>query len=77
MNYKRIATTVLLINILLLSGCAPFRGGALFKSEPWKVRQAKLQQVNDWFIKGAFSITYNKKGIWLALIGLKIKMIIK
>jgi len=60
MFYKKI-TVVLLVSLLLVSGCAYFRKPPpTFKYISWKKRQVVQRQIKDWQLAGVFSITHKK-----------------
>ncbi|EKE00678.1 MAG: hypothetical protein ACD_21C00293G0007 [uncultured bacterium] len=58
---KRTKTSLLLIGMALLMGCAHFQPQPKFKYISWQERQAKLQQNKNWVARGVLSVTYNKK----------------
>lgn len=55
----KIKSTVLLLIVLFLSGCAFFQPHP--KISHWEKNRIKLQQIRAWSLKGAFSITSNNK----------------
>jgi outer membrane lipoprotein LolB len=62
MNYqKRFKITILFTVLIFLGGCAYFQKPPAFKHVPWQERKVELQQIADWTIAGALSITHHKK----------------
>ena len=62
MVYKKIIS-VLLVNILFLSGCAYFRkpAPAVVSYVPWKTRYMEHRKIKRWDMSGVLSITHKKK----------------
>lgn len=58
---KHAKLSLLLAEIIFLTGCAHFQPQPAFKYISWQERQTKLQQNKNWIIDGSLSITHNKK----------------
>lgn len=58
---RKITIIVLSLVLLFLAGCAHLRKPPSFKPTPWKERQSGLQQITNWEMDGALSVTCGRK----------------